>query len=235
MTGTPPGRQTFAVIDTAALRHNFAQIRARVPAEVGILAVVKANAYGHGAPIVAPVLEQAGATAFGVATIGEAVELRNAGINQPIVVLAGVGGRDIAAVQSHRISVTLTHPELAAELGAAARGHRLRVHLKIDSGMGRLGATPAELPHLLDAVVAAGNLDVEGVFSHFGDADNVFTPHCEGQVAAFHAGLEIVGQRGWTSTSIWCALESRSTGSRPRVSPASTCGPSCAWSPMSFR
>lgn len=197
MTGTPPGRQTFAVIDTAALRHNFARIRAKVPADVGVLAVVKANAYGHGAAIVAPVLDKAGADAFGVATIGEAVEVRNAGVDKPVVVLAGVLPADIAATVRHRVAVALPYPELAGELGAAAQGSRLRVHLKIDTGMGRLGVSLDDLPRLLDAVAAAGNLDVEGVFSHFGNAEDVFTPHCDAQLAAFHAALELVARRGF--------------------------------------
>lgn len=196
MTGTPPGRQTFAVIDTAALRDNFAAIRNRVAADVGVLAVVKANAYGHGAAIAAPVLEQAGADAFGVATIGEAIEVRNAGVDKPVVVLTGVLPADVAAVVRHRVSVALPYPELVPELAAAARGSRLRVHLKIDTGMGRLGVGVADLPALLDAVAAAGNLDVEGVFSHFGNADDVFTPHCDSQLAAFRAALGIVAARG---------------------------------------
>ena len=184
------------MIDTAALCHNFQQIRGRLAAGVQVLAVVKANAYGHGAAIVAPVLDREGADAFGVATIGEAIEVRNAGVAKPIVVLAGAGAADVAALLEHRISVALTHRELAGELGAAARGRRLRVHLKIDTGMGRLGTPLESLPELLDAVAAAGNLDVEGIFSHFANADDVFTPHCEQQWRAFRAACELVAERG---------------------------------------
>lgn len=216
MTGTPPGRQTFAVIDTEALRHNFARIRERVAAGVAVLAVVKANAYGHGAAIVAPVLEKAGADAFGVATIGEAVELRSAGIGKPIVVLSPVGAADVPALLEHRVAVALPYAEVAAELAAAAKGHRLRVHLKIDSGMGRLGATRDALPALLDAVRAAGNLDVEGVFSHFGNADDVFTPHCEAQVAEFHEALEIAAASGLQPRWVHLA-NSAATLMRPEV------------------
>ncbi len=205
MTGTPAGRQTFAVIDTAALAHNFAHIRARVAPEVGILAVVKANAYGHGATLVAPVLDQAGAAAFGVATVGEAVELRNAGIDKPILVLGGAAARDMAALQRFRLSVALLDGAMARDLAEGARGARLRVHLKIDSGMGRLGVLPRDVPALLDVVRQAGCFDVEGVFSHFGDADDVSTPHCDAQVANFHQALQAVVGAGLAPTWVHLA------------------------------
>ena len=90
MTITPPGRPTFCVIDHRALRWNLKQVRTLVGARVKILAMVKANGYGHGAVAVAKTLAAAGADAFGVATVEEGIELRRARIRQPILVLAGV-------------------------------------------------------------------------------------------------------------------------------------------------
>ncbi len=185
------------MIDTAALRANFGVVRARVAADVAILAVVKANAYGHGASIVAPVLAAAGADAFGVATIGEAAELRSAGIHQPILVLTPIHARDVVPAVRQRITVAVTDAEQARGLAAAAAPHRVRVHLKVDTGMGRLGSTVAELPELIAAIRSAGNLDVDGVFSHFGNADDVFTPHCDTQLAAFEEALAIVARAGF--------------------------------------
>src|SRR5262249_39237700 len=89
MTTELPGRPTIAVIDAASLRHTFPQLRARLPGGVGVLAVVKANGYGHDARLVAPILEAAGAEWLGVATVEEAIELRVAGVHQRILVLTG--------------------------------------------------------------------------------------------------------------------------------------------------
>lgn len=214
MTGTPAGRQTFAVIDTAALAHNYAQIRARVAPTTGILAIVKANAYGHGAPLVAPVLDKAGADAFGVATVGEAVELRNAGIDKPILVLGGAGARDVAALQRFRLAVAILDPAMALDLAAGARGARLKVHLKIDSGMGRLGVLPRDLPELIDVVRRAGCFEVEGIFSHFGDADEVANPHCDAQVEAFGEALGAVVGAGLAPRYVHLA-NSAATLTRP--------------------
>lgn len=214
MTGTPAGRQTFAVIDTAALVHNYALIRTHVAPTTGILAIVKANAYGHGAQLVAPVLDKAGADAFGVATVGEAVELRHAGIDKPILVLGGAWGHDVATLQRFRLAVALLDVAMARDLAAGARGARLHVHLKIDSGMGRLGVLPSELPELLDCVRAAGCFEVDGVFSHFGDADDVGNPHCDGQVAAFEAALAAVGAAGLVPRYVHLA-NSAATLTRP--------------------
>ncbi|MGD0946136.1 MAG: alanine racemase [Candidatus Binatia bacterium] len=97
MTTPLAGRPTFAAIDAAALRANFAAVRAALPADVAVLAVVKANAYGHGAALVAPIFEAAGADYLGVATIEEGVELRAAGVRKPILVLTGARAGDVAA------------------------------------------------------------------------------------------------------------------------------------------
>src|SRR6185436_1088166 len=101
MTTTLAGRPTVALIDAAALRANFTLLRAAVPPSAAILAVVKADGYGHGAALVAPVLDAAGADVFGVATVDEGVELRQCGIRKPIVVLTGAAGADVAALREH--------------------------------------------------------------------------------------------------------------------------------------
>jgi len=196
MIELPSGRQTFAVIDTTALRHNFAVTRSRVPATVDVLAVVKANAYGHDATIVAPVLESCGAAAFGVATLGEAVELREAGIERPILVLGGGNRRDVATLVEYRLSVAVVDAAMARDLTAASRRGPLRVHLKVETGMGRLGTPPDDLPKVLEILRHSDDVEIEGVFSHFANADDVFTPHCEGQFGAFRHALAVLSAAG---------------------------------------
>src|ERR1019366_7509247 len=105
MTTPPTGRPTLAVIDAAALRANFVRARAAVPSSVAVLAVVKADAYGHGAALVAPILEAAGADWFGVATVEEGIELRDSGVPKPILVLTGAAAGDVGALREHRLSV----------------------------------------------------------------------------------------------------------------------------------
>lgn len=197
MKPQPIGRQTFAVIDAAALRHNFSVLRGAVDSDVEILAVVKANAYGHGASIVAPILEAAGADWFGVATVGEGVELRNAGIRKPILVLTGASGGEASALIKQRLSVALLHAEMARDLSAALAGQRLSVHLKVDTGMGRLGVRPEGIPVLLDEVRRLGNLSVDGLFSHFGNADDVNQEFSNQQISAFGNAAASVAAAGF--------------------------------------
>src|ERR1043166_8907897 len=116
MTITPSGRPTFAVIDPAALRDNFAQIRAAVAPDVGMLAVVKADGYGHGANLVGPIFEAAGADWLRGATVEEGVELRAAAVRKPILVLTGAGRHDVAALREHRLSVAVLHADMACDL-----------------------------------------------------------------------------------------------------------------------
>lgn len=192
MTTPSSGRPTFAAIDTAALRHNFALLRACVGPKVAILAVVKADAYGHGAALVAPQLDAAGADYFGVATVEEGVELRVAGVRKPILVLSGIGRRDLEAVRAHRLSVAIPHREMVRALAEAGQGARLPIHIKIDTGMGRIGVLPAEVPALLSDIRAAGVFEVEGVFSHLASAESLERDYSDRQLAVFRETIAVL-------------------------------------------
>jgi alanine racemase len=198
MTTPSAGRPTFAAVNAAALRQNFAALRAAVGPQVAVLAVVKANAYGHGAALVAPLLEAAGADYLGVATVDEGIDLRAAGIRKPILVLTGIGRNDLSAVRAHRLSVAILHREMVRELAEAGPGAPLPIHIKVDTGMGRIGLLPAEVPALLDDIRRAGTFVLDGVFSHFANADSVDRDYCDYQLAAFRqavAALEAAGAR----------------------------------------
>jgi alanine racemase len=190
MTIPIAGRPTFATIDGSALRDNFLALRAAVPSPTSILAVVKADGYGHGATLVTSVLERAGADWLGVATVEEGVEIRAAGACKPILVLTGASGGDVAAVREHRLSVAIVHREMARDVASRLQGQRLPVHIKVDTGMGRLGVLPADVPALTDELRRAGCFDIEGIFSHFGNADGVTQDYSEYQLRGFRQALD---------------------------------------------
>lgn len=196
MTTPPAGRPTFAAINAAALRQNLAALRAVVGAGVAILAVVKADSYGHGATLVAPILQAAGADYFGVATVEEGVELRTAGIHKPILVLTGAASADLSAIRQHELSIAVIHRDMVREFAAAPTGAPLRVHIKVDTGMGRLGIFPDELPALLDDLQRAGTFVIEGIFSHFANADSVDREYSDYQLTAFRQAIALLTAPG---------------------------------------
>lgn len=168
-------RPTFAEINLAALRENYATIRASVPSRAAILAVVKADAYGHGFLEICKELERQGVDAFGVAFLAEAIQLRKSGIDKPILLLGGIYPGQEKKCVGFNISTTVFSLEQAKALDIAAGKlyRKALVHLKVDTGMGRLGIPFDQLPALLDAIKLLPNLYIEGVVSHFASADEL--------------------------------------------------------------
>jgi alanine racemase len=192
-------RPTYVEIDFTALRHNFVQARRQAGEGRSLLAVVKADAYGHGAARVAPVLERAGADLFGVAMVEEGVELRKAGVSRPILVLGGLYPGQEAALFEHHLVPTLFDLPTAFRLDqhAAEAGRVLSYHLKLDTGMGRIGFQPAELPVVLDKLAGLKNLAMDGLASHFALADDPAHPFTARQSDQFLACLAQVRQAGF--------------------------------------
>lgn len=186
------GRPTLALIDLDALRWNFRQIRAKVGAEVKILAMVKANGYGHGTPRIASVLAAEGSDAFGVATAEEGLELRGAGICAPILVVAGAYPEQLDLFIENKLTPVVHDAESLVRLddGAKKRGTTIKVHLKVDTGMGRIGFLPATLSSWLPLLKKSRALEVEGVFSHFSHADNVAGDYTRNQLEIFRSVVE---------------------------------------------
>jgi alanine racemase len=187
MVNFPNGRPTVCFIDLAALRWNLHQVKAKVGPTVKILSMVKANAYGHGAPAVAKALADQGGYAFGVATLEEAIELRQAGIHQPILVVTGVYLEQLGQFIEHRLTPVAHDLEALKLLDRAAqgRGAALNVHIKIDTGMGRLGFLPAEIDSWLPSLKKLKALKIEGVFSHFSRAESVQGDYTQKQLRIF--------------------------------------------------
>jgi alanine racemase len=200
-------RPTVARVDLAALTSNFREIagvldrdaRAADRTPPGIIAVVKANAYGHGAVEVARALEDAGADCLACADIEEGAALRSAGVRAEILVFGALSVSDLDGVFDARLTPTISTPGAARAVQAAAAryGQRLRYHLKIDTGMNRLGFRFDNVRRTLPALLASPNLDLDAVYTHFATADDPDSPLFDQQRQRFEqACAEIVAMGG---------------------------------------
>ena len=188
---------TSASVDLTALAQNVALVRRLAP-HADVLAVVKANAYGHGALEITRALQQVAVRRFGVATVDEGVALRQAGIRDDIVVLGATMPAQFADLVAHRLTPVLYRADLvqafASAVGPGAAPHP--VHIKVESGMGRLGVLPGELPDVLSKSELRGSLRLEGLMTHLADADNPDAEQTEEQLARFQQVLNQIQERG---------------------------------------
>jgi alanine racemase len=196
-------RSTVARVDLDALRRNFVAIRAHLAAEPGrtppaVLAVVKANAYGHGAVPVARALEEAGATMLACADIEEGIALREGGGRVPIPVFGALSVSRLDGLFEHALTPTISTPGAARSVQAAAagRGTSIGYHLKIDTGMHRLGFRHDNLAHTLPGLLASPNLRLEATYTHFATADEPESPVLGEQRARFEAALDALASHG---------------------------------------
>ena len=192
-------RSTIARVDLVALRHNFHAIQNYLASEPGrtppgIIAVVKANAYGHGAEQVALALEQAGATMLACADIEEGIVLRRAGVRVPVLVFGALSVSDLEGLFEYALTPTISTPGAARAVHAAAARHRSPIgyHLKIDTGMNRLGFRHENLRWTLPEVLGSAHLRLEGVFTHFASADEPESSVFNTQRERFDAASQIV-------------------------------------------
>jgi len=190
-------RSTVAHVDLAALQANFKAIQqflstsSRAPK---IIAVVKANAYGHGSERVALALEAAGADLLACADIEEAIVLRRAGVRAPILVFGALSVSDLDGLFEFSLTPTISTPSaVRAVQGAAARNRKtIGYHLKIDTGMNRLGFRHDNLRRTLPDLLASSNLRLEAIYTHFATADEPDTPYFDQQRQNFEAALKVV-------------------------------------------
>ncbi|MEY3772430.1 MAG: alanine racemase [Verrucomicrobiota bacterium] len=169
----PPTTRAWVEIDLPAIDRNVGRIKQALPPRVRYVAVVKANAYGHGMPEVATRLLQAGVDCFAVANVGEAARLREIGHDADILLLSPSLPGEMPRAVGLDLDVTLNSiaEAEALERCAASVGRKVRVHVKVDTGMGRAGVWHAEARGLIDFVRAAKHLDWRGLFTHFSEAD----------------------------------------------------------------
>lgn len=202
-------RPAWAEIDASAIRHNVAALQALM-APAGICGVVKANGYGHGAVAAATAFLDAGAVGLAVAIVDEGVELREGGITEPILLLAETPPDALRDALEANLTLTIGSLDGAR---AAARiagdiGGRHRVHVKIDTGMHRMGVQPAELDAVLDVVTSCPNLVLEGLYTHFPVADSdrrEDRDYCTQQIDLFHQLVDGAAARGITPPLIHLA------------------------------
>jgi alanine racemase len=202
------GRPTWAEVDLDALSANFHLIQQKVGPAVKVMAVVKADAYGHGAVSCAKRLANEGADWFGVALPEEGVELKESGIEQPILCLGGFWGRQAAACIQYHLTPVVYRVDMMEALNRAATdaGVVADVHLKIDTGMGRLGFRFDELSEALSAPKRFPNLRVDGLMTHFAAADDpTCEPLTEDQIARFAAAGSAFRQAGYEPRFFHCA------------------------------
>ncbi len=167
-------RPTFAEIDMDALRHNLRKIRQLVALDVRILGVVKADAYGHGMGEVSRVLVEEGVEYLGVASLDEARELRKAGIKSKIIVLGAILPEEIEGVLKFNVIQAVSDLKIArllSKLGQAKK-RNIKVHVKIDTGMGRIGFWHQEAIEFVKKIAALKNIVIDGIFTHFPSAED---------------------------------------------------------------
>lgn len=180
-------RPTWLEIDTLAIADNVLATRKRLQPDVRLIAVLKANAYGHGAETVARVVTQAGADMLAVACLFEAQTLRQAGITLPIIILGYTPPWQARTALHYNVQLTVYDMDVAQALEqAAADLHRqAQVHVKVDTGMGRLGLLPEAIPPFLNALAELPHVDVVGLFTHMAIADEPDHPFTETQLQRF--------------------------------------------------
>jgi alanine racemase len=199
-----PIRPTEARVDLAALADNYRRLREAVGPRVGVVAVVKADAYGHGAVPVARLLEGLGVRGFGVATVEEGLELREAGVRAPVLVMGAAFGRDHREVIERELTPIVGDPGDVERFASAARAAgrvRQSIHVKIDTGMSRLGVTVARFGDLLRQCARQPSIRVDGLATHFASADEADPAPTEEQLARF----------------ILCLDQARAMGADPQV------------------
>jgi alanine racemase len=183
---------TWVEVDLDALEHNITEVRRRVGDERRILLVVKADAYGHGAPEVSRAAVAGGVDALGVATLHEGIELRRAGIRVPVLILSPTLPGEIDDILAHELRPAVSTEEYARAFSerAAALGRPGIVHVEVDTGMGRSGCDEGEALALLRTVSALPHVQLEGVFTHFPDVGPGHTDVADDQLRRFRALIE---------------------------------------------
>jgi len=197
----PPMRATKAIIHLDNLKHNITQIKQTLAPDTKICLPVKADAYGHGAIRTAIAAIRAGVSYLAVASVQEGIELREAGIVAPIISLSLPILEEIASIIDYKLEPLVIDEEFINELNRAANAQNktVAVHLKIDTGMSRIGCKPSEAVKLATQIVRAKNLRLQGVATHFAvadsdsESDRAFT---KGQLERFSDAVEAIRQTG---------------------------------------
>src|SRR3990172_10619353 len=236
---------TQAEVSLDAIARNFERIRERVGRRVHVMGVVKADAYGHGALPVARALVEAGASWLGVALPEEGVSLRRQGVTVPILVMGPTPPDHGSVLLEYRLDQMVYHPLHARALSEVRgdSGARLRVHLKVDTGMGRLGILPSEAPAAAREIVQMPRLEFAGIMTHFAAADALDQGHARLQQQRFleavreveAAGVTVPLRHAANSAALLALPETHLDMMRPGIAlygyPPVPAGPQGSWGP----
>jgi len=210
----PRYRPTWADVDLKALEHNYIQVKRLVGKDVQVMAVVKANAYGHGTVEVSRVLEEMGVDYLGVATTDEAVRLRDHGIKTPVLILGSVLPEEVKIARDRDITLTLCSHEILKEIKVLAKNEeagetKVKVHIKVDTGMGRIGVWHEGALNFVKEVAVEKSVLLEGIYTHFSSAgrDEFFTDY---QMESFER-LLISIEKSWIKIPLKHAANSIAT------------------------
>lgn len=207
--------RVVAEVDLTAIRYNYKQIRNHIPMHTETMAIVKADGYGHGAKEVAKCLQSEGVNRFAVAIVAEGEELRKNGIVSPILVLGYTPRADIRALIDNNLTQTVFSYEMAKTISdeASILGKTVNIHLKVDTGMGRIGflSSPKSIEEII-MISKLPNINLEGIFTHFSTADESDTNFTKSQWSIFEGflkelsavGLEIPIIHAANSAAIMC-------------------------------
>jgi alanine racemase len=224
------GRPVWAEVSLNALRQNLEAIRAYVnpttekrEIQRGILSIVKGNGYGHGGPEVSKALEQFGSDWFGVASAGEGLELRKAGVCKPILVLGGFWPGEEKNLVEHNLTPAIhrcEHLTLFNAAAAKARKRHVAIHLKIDSGMNRLGLAPSDMDCFANQLVICKHLQLEGTFTHLASSevltDSPIGRHTAEQLQRFYGAIDRLRVLGVSAGTVHIA-NSAAIAARPET------------------
>lgn len=207
--------RVVAEVNLDAIKHNYMEIRAHVPSEVEVMAIVKADGYGHGSVQVANLLQEEGVNRFAVAIVKEGEELRKSGITSPILVLGYTPRADIKALIENDLTQTVFSYDMAKTISdeAGTLGKTVNVHIKVDTGMGRIGflSSPQSIEEV-KKIASLPHINLEGIFTHFSTADEEDTTYTKKQWDIFEGfltelrevGIELPVIHAANSAAIMC-------------------------------
>ncbi|MDP2929840.1 MAG: alanine racemase [Candidatus Omnitrophota bacterium] len=210
----PRYRPTWADVDLKALEHNYIQVKRLAGKDVQMMTVVKANAYGHGTVEVSRVLEEMGVNYLGVATTDEAVRLRDHGLKTPVLILGSVLPEEVKIARDRDITLTLCSHEILKEIRVLAKNEdagetKVKVHVKVDTGMGRIGVWHEDALNFVKEVAVEKSVLLEGIYTHFSSAgrDEFFTDY---QMESFERLLVSI-EKSWIKIPLKHAANSIAT------------------------
>src|SRR3954468_2881818 len=189
-------RPTYAFIDLDQFERNVDVIARSLPAGARLVAVLKADAYGHGAVEIAKRLTTDRVAMIAVSLLEEALELRRARISLPLFVLGPLTQEQILLALENRITLGVIGPEELENVCAIARERDVAIHLKLDSGMGRMGVVESELRNVIEMIRATPRLRIDGIYTHFANADDAADPFTEIQIANYDRMLGVLRESG---------------------------------------